>query len=243
MIVLRRDIHVGASRSSPPDEEGQPGSTTNASPGRRAGRQRGFALLVVIVTIALLGAVVGEFGYNANLERLSAANARDQLRAEYRARSGINLVRLLIKIQSSVVDRLPPPMNQHQVLDLASSLLGAFPGVEIKHSIEDGKININCGGGFPTPIPVLADGLFQHYNKPGESASQRPKTPMTPWETQIELPNINCEKCSLQVIQFMADHVYNQPGGYAYHQCADLQITADAAKPIDTRWPGQATSK
>ncbi len=94
----------------------------------------------------------------------------------------------------------------------------------------------------PPQIPVLADGLFQHYPKPGEAASQRPKTPMTPWETDIELPNINCPKCTLQVIQFMADHVYNQPGGYAYHQCADLEITADPAKPIDARWPGQATT-
>jgi hypothetical protein len=95
----------------------------------------------------------------------------------------------------------------------------------------------------PPQIPILADGLFQHYPKPGEGSSQRLKTPMAPWETQIALPNINCAKCTLQVIQFMADHVYNQPGGYAYHQCADLQITADPAKPIDTRWPGQATSK
>ena len=95
----------------------------------------------------------------------------------------------------------------------------------------------------PPQVPLLADGLFQHYPKPGEPASQRPKPPITPWETQIEIPNINCAKCTLQVIQFMADHVYNQPGGYAYHQCADLQITADPAKPIDTRWPGQATSK
>ena len=89
----------------------------------------------------------------------------------------------------------------------------------------------------PPQIPVLADGLFQHYNKPGEPASAKPKTPMPPWETDIELPNITCEKCTLQVIQFMADHVYNQPGGYAYHHCADLQITADPAKPIDKRWP------
>ena len=95
----------------------------------------------------------------------------------------------------------------------------------------------------PPQIPVLADGLFQHYPKPGEPASARPKTPMPPWETEIELPNINCAKCTLQVIQFMADHVYNQPGGYAYHHCADLEITPDPAKPIDTRWPGQATSK
>ena len=95
----------------------------------------------------------------------------------------------------------------------------------------------------PPQVPFLADGLFQHYPKAGEPASSRPKTPMTPWETQIEIPNINCVKCTMQVIQFMADHVYNQPGGYAYHQCADLQITADTAKPIDTRWPGQTTSK
>ena len=95
----------------------------------------------------------------------------------------------------------------------------------------------------PPQIPVLADGLFQHYPKPGEPASARPKTPMAPWETEIELPNINCAKCTLQVIQFMADHVYNQPGGYAYHQCADLEITADPARPIDTRWPSPTTSK
>ena len=96
----------------------------------------------------------------------------------------------------------------------------------------------------PPQIPILADGLFQHYPKPGEPASARPKTPMTPWETDIEIPNITCPKCTLQVIQFMADHGYNQPGGYAYHQCAELEITADPAKPIDARWPAAAaTSK
>jgi hypothetical protein len=65
---------------------------------------------------------------------------------------------------------------------------------------------------------------------------------MAPWEADIEIPNINCPKCTLQVIQFMADHVYNQPGGYAYHHCADLAITADPAKPIDTRWPALVTN-
>jgi hypothetical protein len=95
----------------------------------------------------------------------------------------------------------------------------------------------------PPQIPVLADGLFPHYNRPGEPASARPKTPMAPWEADIELPNINCEKCTLQVVQFMADHIYNQPGGYSYHHCADLQITADPTKPIDTRWPAAAPRK
>jgi len=90
----------------------------------------------------------------------------------------------------------------------------------------------------PPQIPVLADGLFPHYPKPGEPASKRvdPKTPLI-WETDLVLPNINCPKCTLQVVQFMADHPYNIPGGYSYHHCAALEITADPSKPIDTRWP------
>ena len=44
----------------------------------------------------------------------------------------------------------------------------------------------------PPQPPILADGLFQHYPKPGEPASARPATPMAPWETDIELPNIAC---------------------------------------------------
>ena len=94
---------------------------------------------------------------------------------------------------------------------------------------------------------MIADGLFQHYPKPGEPASAVLKTPMAPWETEIELPNISCAKCTLQVIQFMADHVYNQPGGYAYHHCADL---ANHRRPREAdrqavagRWGEQLTAR
>ena len=78
-------------------------------------------------------------------------------------------------------------------------------------------------------IPVLADGLFVH--------STRPDGPMEPWETDIQLPNINCQKCTLQVVQFMAEHAYNNPGGFSYHHCANLRITADQSKPLDQGWP------
>ena len=94
----------------------------------------------------------------------------------------------------------------------------------------------------PPQIPILADGLFRHYPEEGQSASFRPETPMDPWEADISIPNINCEKCTLQVIQFMADHVYNRHGGYSYHQCADLKITADPSKPIDEGWPADMTT-
>ena len=94
----------------------------------------------------------------------------------------------------------------------------------------DYEDDFNKGNG-PRATPVLADGLFVH--------STRPTGPADPFEADVELPNINCRKCTLQVVQFMADHGFNNPGGYSYHHCAELQITADRAKPIDTRWPAE----
>ena len=82
----------------------------------------------------------------------------------------------------------------------------------------------------PVQLPVISDGLFQHYTRPTATGPQV-------FETDVQLPNITCAKCTLQVIQFMAQHGYNQPGGYSYHHCAELQITADPAKPIDKGWP------
>jgi hypothetical protein len=80
----------------------------------------------------------------------------------------------------------------------------------------------------PVRPPVLIDGLWPHTEKVAGEL-----------ETEVPLPNINCPKCTLQIIQFMAEHGRNVDGDFSYHHCADLRITADPAKPIDTRWPGQ----
>ncbi len=62
---------------------------------------------------------------------------------------------------------------------------------------------------------------------------------MQTYETQVRIPNINCDKCILQVIQWMAEHAFNNPGGYSYHHCANLEITANPSIPLDTGWPAQ----
>jgi hypothetical protein len=80
----------------------------------------------------------------------------------------------------------------------------------------------------PVQIPVLADGLWAHTAKID-----------TPLETDVQLPNISCKRCTLQVIQFMAEHAINNPGNFSYHHCAELQIAADPAKPIDKQWPAE----
>jgi MYXO-CTERM domain-containing protein len=87
--------------------------------------------------------------------------------------------------------------------------------------------SLDAGIEDPTVLPVLADGLFPHTAASigqGKAYSYDLKLPMTP-----------CDKCTLQVIQFMANHGSNlgtladgtpNPDGYFYHHCADIQILA-----------------
>ena len=86
----------------------------------------------------------------------------------------------------------------------------------------------------PSPkAPVLVDGLWVHREKPAAG------TPLI-HETDVKLPNINCDTCTLQVIQFMEDHGLNKMGDYSYHHCATLRITANPKLKLDAAWPGQA---
>lgn len=73
--------------------------------------------------------------------------------------------------------------------------------------------------------PVLVDGLWEHYER---------YTGI--WETDIEIPNIDCEGCFLQVIQFMSEHPGVREGDFSYHHCSILNITADQDLPLDERW-------
>jgi hypothetical protein len=78
----------------------------------------------------------------------------------------------------------------------------------------------------PPVAPVLADGLFVHTERP-----------MGNFEGPIEIPNIDCKGCVLQVIEMMFEHPgIAVDGGFTYHHCANVNITADKSKPLDTRW-------
>jgi hypothetical protein len=78
----------------------------------------------------------------------------------------------------------------------------------------------------PAVAPVLLDGIFAHTERSPQN-----------FEATIPIPNITCPNCVLQVIEFMADHPgIGVDGGHSYHHCAILNITADPARPIDSRW-------
>ncbi len=80
----------------------------------------------------------------------------------------------------------------------------------------------DCGSTIiqtPPAFPVLADGALLH-----DAPFDAPQT------IQVTLPaGVTCEKCTLQVIQFMSDHGLNDPGGCFYHHCADISIRSATA--------------
>ena len=82
-------------------------------------REKGVAMLIVLTWLALMISLVSEFTYGTTVDAAQAANARDELRAHYLARSAVNLSRLLIKIQQKFVD---PSMAQ------AKQMLSQFMG-------------------------------------------------------------------------------------------------------------------
>src|SRR5690606_23170602 len=73
------------------------------------------------------------------------------------------------------------------------------PVTETRDS-ERGPISVSAEIQDPPEPPILADGLFVH--------DSRPDSPQT-YEADIPLPNIDCDECTLQVVQWMAEHAYN----------------------------------
>ena len=133
-------------------------------------RQRGVALVTVLIAIAITLVVTSEFGTTTNVDMTAAANYRDQMRAHFLARSAANLGELVIRIQQRL-DNIKGLSGQVQITDYADQLVLPFCGgpEEVQAAIgfnsnqikglgadvgtcgfngpirtEDDKININC---------------------------------------------------------------------------------------------------
>jgi hypothetical protein len=92
----------------------------------------------------------------------------------------------------------------------------------------NGPRSVSAAIQYPPGPPILADGLFPHTARFDKEV-----------ETDVDIPNINCSKCTLQIVEFMAAHGLNKDGDYTYHHCAVLQIHANPDKAIDTRFPAE----
>lgn len=81
--------------------------------------QRGVALLMVLVGIAVLGLIASEVRYDTTVELRLATNMRDEVRAHFLARSAVGMSRLMLRFQKQ--------LDQVQLPNL-SGLLSQFAG-------------------------------------------------------------------------------------------------------------------
>lgn len=70
----------------------------------RGQRPKGVAILISLVTIAILSSVVIDFAYTTRVNLAMASNARDKIKSYYMARSSVNISRLLIAFQFALQD-------------------------------------------------------------------------------------------------------------------------------------------
>src|SRR5690242_4487400 len=77
--------------------------------------------------------------------------------------------------------------------------LPADPEVTTRDS-DRGPWSVSAKIQDPAQPPILVDNLWPHTDRAAVAQ---------PFETDVMIPNINCEKCTLQIIQFMAEHARN----------------------------------
>ncbi len=103
-------------------------------------------MLLVLIGIAVLALVANEVRYNSVVELRLATNQRDELRAHYLAKSGINLSRLMLRFQKQVDSIQLPNLG-----GLLSSLTGA--GGPLASLLGGGS-----AAGGANPLAALAGG-------------------------------------------------------------------------------------
>ena len=132
-----------------------------------ASKERGIALVMVMIAISIVLAITNQFATNATIDMIAAANYRDQMRAHFLARTALDVSELVIKIQrgvegqmkgvdlttyadqlmmafcgnrSEISEALGVPVDRVKGLGSEIGNCGLLPAI----STDDAKINLNC---------------------------------------------------------------------------------------------------
>jgi len=179
----------------PPLEPDSPASKRDATRAalyllraRRRREQRGVALIMVLGTLAILTVMLTEFQDATSAELGSSLAARDQVRAEYAAKSALNLSRLLFATEPTIRKALNPfesmtglKFPQIPVWEYSDIILGPFSGdegSEVFRAISgmrlDGTRNLGLdGAGFELVIVDEDSKINLNLGSKADSFSQQ----------------------------------------------------------------------
>jgi general secretion pathway protein K len=157
-----------------------------ARPRSRRARQRGVALVAVMIAIAITLVISNEFGTTTTGDIMAAANYRDQMRSHFLARSAASLAELVIRVQQRIDNVQQLRDSGIRITDFADQVLLAFCGSpeEVQAAVglstgdtkglgadvgtcgivgqittEDDKLNLNCANGNDITAKTLKSSL------------------------------------------------------------------------------------
>lgn len=132
-MATRTSPEPRSRRATPRSAEPLPRASRTALFARR-GRRRGVAFVLVLGALTILSVMLTEIQDESSAELASALQVRDALVAEYAAKSGTNLVRLLIASEPTIRKGLTPMLGmlfggevpQIPVWEFSEQVLGVF---------------------------------------------------------------------------------------------------------------------
>jgi len=127
--------------------------------GRRG--ERGAALLVVMVAVALVTALAVDLAYQTRVSLQIAANGRDELRALAQARGAVALSRLVLNLQVQLDEATGQAANLAALGGQGAAAASAMPRPQIWKLVpitSQLAANLFAGGGATPPPPSGGDG-------------------------------------------------------------------------------------
>ena len=141
----------------------------------RRNKERGVALIVVMVCLTMAAVVTKQMSTDTNVDSFGANNATEQMRADFLARSSLNLSELILRLQQTLDQpEVKNMIGAVQLTDYADLFMSAFGGTAeevaattglvggeakgfgadigafgVSIRSEDGKVNVNCANGKP----------------------------------------------------------------------------------------------
>lgn len=151
----------------------------------RLRQENGMALLLVLALTALLSALVAQIAFNSYVDLRLVESFRDQTRAQYIARGGIEVGRYLLSSDTNEYDGVTEPWAQ----GIPSYPVGDIGSVNIKIEAEDGKINLNgLVSANGNPNTVIVDRCERLFDIVGIADPQAQVDALIDWIDQDDDP-------------------------------------------------------
>ncbi len=121
-------------------------------------QNRGMALLVVLVIVALLTSLVTELAFSTLIDLRLTETFRDTTRAYYLAKGGINAGRMILQNDGNAYDGLDEPWSQGVVNYPVGS-----GSVTVRIADQDGKLGINALVTGDSPQTIMVDRMYRLF--------------------------------------------------------------------------------